>query len=178
MFHYSQASGYCLREAFTQDTKSFGPDAGSPLIRITHSTLLGLLTRLLPTRYCLHESRVAEPLVRSVEALGKTPSDQKIDESKSLPVLDYVLELVSKAKQASRRLASLPTVIKDQALLTMAAALEAKSDELLAANEQDLTAFGTTPEKKAMADRLRLTEKRIGEMAAGIREVAKLPDPV
>ena len=116
--------------------------------------------------------------MRSVEALGKTPSDQKIDESKSLPVLDYVLELVSKAKQASRRLASLPTAIKDQALLAMAEALEAKSDELLAANEQDLEAFGTTPAKKAMADRLRLTEKRIGEMAAGIREVAKLPDPV
>ncbi|MGZ8374659.1 MAG: glutamate-5-semialdehyde dehydrogenase, partial [Nitrospira sp.] len=113
-----------------------------------------------------------------MEALGKTAPDQNIGESKPLPVLEYVLELVSKAKQASRRLASLPTATKDQALLAMAEALEAQSDELLAANEQDLKAFGMTPEKKAMADRLRLTEKRIGEMATGIREVAKLPDPV
>lgn len=116
--------------------------------------------------------------MRSVEVLGKTAADQKIDESKPLPILDYVLKLVSKAKQASRRLASLSTANKNLALLAMAEALEAKSDEILAANEQDLKAFGMTSAKKAMADRLRLTEKRIGEMAAGIREVAKLPDPV
>jgi glutamate-5-semialdehyde dehydrogenase len=113
-----------------------------------------------------------------VEAVDKSASDQNIDESKPLPVLEYVLELVSKAKQAARRLASLPTVTKDQALLAMAEALEAQSGEILAANEQDLKAFGMTPAKKAMADRLRLTEKRIEEMAAGLREVAKLPDPV
>lgn len=113
-----------------------------------------------------------------MEALDKTVSDQKTDESEPLPISDYVLELVSKAKQASRRLASLPTAIKNQALLAMAEALEAKSNELLAANEQDLQTFGLATAKKAMVDRLRLTEKRIGEMAAGIREVAKLSDPV
>ncbi|MBK9307850.1 MAG: glutamate-5-semialdehyde dehydrogenase [Nitrospira sp.] len=91
---------------------------------------------------------------------------------------EYVLELVSKAQRATRRLASLSTSTKNHALLAMAEALEAKSGELLSANERDLAAFGTAPEKKAMADRLRLTEKRIGEMAAGIREVEKLPDPV
>ncbi len=112
------------------------------------------------------------------EVLGKIGLDQNVDESKVLTVVEYVSELVAHAKLASRRLASLPTAIKDHALLTMAEALEAKVDELLAANEQDLAAFGTAPAKKAMADRLRLTEKRIGEMADGIREVAKLPDPV
>ena len=116
--------------------------------------------------------------MQSVDALDKTASDQRDDESKPLPVLEYVSALVSKAKQASRRLASLPTAIKDQALLAMAEALEAKSDELLAANEQDLKAFGATSAKKAMADRLKLTDKRIREMAAGMREVSKLPDPV
>jgi glutamate-5-semialdehyde dehydrogenase len=60
----------------------------------------------------------------------------------------------------------------------MADALEAKSDELITANERDLEVFGTANDKKAMADRLRLTDKRIKEMAAGIREVAQLPDPV
>ncbi|MGC4099190.1 MAG: glutamate-5-semialdehyde dehydrogenase [Nitrospira sp.] len=113
-----------------------------------------------------------------MESVDKSLSDPTIDESKPLSALEYVSELVVKAKQASRRLASLPTATKDHALLAMAEALEEQSDKLLAANAQDLEAFGTTPAKKAMADRLRLTEKRIGEMAAGIREVAKLPDPV
>ncbi len=113
-----------------------------------------------------------------MEAVDQTDSDRKSEEAKPLPVSEYVLELVSKAKQAARRLASLPTSTKDQALLAMAEAIEAKSSELIAANERDLKAFETASEKKAMADRLRLTEKRIGEMAAGVREVAKLPDPV
>jgi glutamate-5-semialdehyde dehydrogenase len=114
----------------------------------------------------------------NMELSDRSAPDQHAEESKPLSVSEYVTELVSKAKQASRRLASLSTATKDRALLAMAEALETRSDELLAANERDLTTFETAPAKKAMADRLRLTEKRIGEMAAGIREVAKLPDPV
>lgn len=105
--------------------------------------------------------------------------DESIEPVQELkPIPQYVEELVVKAKQASRKLASVSTAVKNQALLTMAEALESKTDELLAANQIDLDAFGTDPAKKAMADRLRLTEKRIAEMAAGIREVAKLPDPL
>lgn len=99
-------------------------------------------------------------------------------ESAPKPVASYVEELVVRAKQASGKLAALSTAVKDQALLTMAEAIESQSDVVLAANQKDLETFGSTPEKKAMADRLRLTEKRIREMADGIREVAKLPDPV
>jgi glutamate-5-semialdehyde dehydrogenase len=94
------------------------------------------------------------------------------------PIPAYVEELVTKAKQASRKVSTLSTAVKNEALLAMAEALEAKAEELLAANQEDLDAFGSSPERKAMADRLRLTEKRIAEMAAGIREVAKLPDPL
>ena len=90
----------------------------------------------------------------------------------------YVEELVTRARQAANRLASLSTSVKNQALLAMADALEAQSEQLLAANAQDIEAFGETPDKKAMADRLRLDDKRIAEMANGIREVAKLPDPL
>jgi glutamate-5-semialdehyde dehydrogenase len=105
--------------------------------------------------------------------------DEQIEPDAELkPIPQYIEELVFKAKQASRKLASLSAAVKNHALLTMAEALETKTDELLAANQKDLDAFGTDPGKKAMADRLRLTEKRIAEMAVGIREVAKLPDPV
>ena len=95
-----------------------------------------------------------------------------------VPIPEYVEELVTHARQAANRLATLSTSVKNQALLAMADALEAHSETLLAANAQDIEAFGDTPEKKAMADRLRLTDKRIVEMADGIREVAKLPDPL
>ena len=94
------------------------------------------------------------------------------------PIPQYVEELVTRARLAANRLATLSTTIKDQALQAMADALEAQSERLLAANAQDIEAFGETAEKKAMADRLRLDEKRIAEMADGIREVAKLPDPL
>src|SRR5215475_13931267 len=94
------------------------------------------------------------------------------------PIPQYVEELVTRARLAANRLATLSTSVKNQALLAMADALEAQSERLLVANAQDIEAFGDMPEKKAMADRLRLNEKRIAEMADGIREVAKLPDPL
>lgn len=91
---------------------------------------------------------------------------------------EYVEELVTQAKRASSRLATLSTSVKNHALLSMADALEAQSEVLLAANDRDVEAFGTAPEKQAMADRLRLTPERIADMASGLREVAKLPDPL
>src|SRR5215467_5497226 len=94
------------------------------------------------------------------------------------PLPEYVAELVMRARSAAGRLATLPTSVKNQALTAMADALEEKAEALLAANERDLDTFGTGQDKKPMADRLRLTKERIVEMAAGIREIAKLPDPV
>lgn len=94
------------------------------------------------------------------------------------PIPEYVQELVARAKQAAGRLASLSAAVKNRALLAMADALDEKHEELIAANEKDVEAFGSDPERRAMADRLRLTDKRIAEMSAGIREVAKLPDPL
>ncbi len=95
-----------------------------------------------------------------------------------IPIPEYVNELVTRARYAASRLATLSTTVKNRALLAMAEALQEQKDALLVANELDLKAFGTAPEKKAMADRLRLTAERIVEMAAGLREVAALPDPL
>lgn len=93
---------------------------------------------------------------------------------------EYVEDLVKKAKAAAGKLAALATTVKDQALLAMADGLEAKTEEILAANEKDLEAFaaGERGKDKAMTDRLRLTTERVAEMSRGLREVAKLPDPV
>src|SRR5438094_9944873 len=92
---------------------------------------------------------------------------------------DYIEELVKQARSAAGRLAILPTGVKDQALLAMAEGVEAKVEEILASNEQDLDAVGKKGEdNEALLDRLRLTRERIAEMATGIREIAKLPDPL
>ncbi len=118
-----------------------------------------------------NQSSQAEAAVESVESVG-------VEVVAPIPIPEYVNELVTRAKGAAGRLATLSTTVKNRALLAMAEALEAQTDALLAANELDLEAFGAEPEKKAMADRLRLTAKRIVEMAAGLREVAALPDPL
>ena len=86
--------------------------------------------------------------------------------------------LVKKAKVAAGRLAVLSSRVKNQALLAMAEALENRTDEVLAANEKDVEAFGTNPDQASLADRLRLTPERIHAMAAGIRDIVKLPDPL
>src|SRR5437868_6378602 len=100
------------------------------------------------------------------------------EEGAPIPIPEYVHELVTRAKSASGRLATLSTAVKNQALLAMAEALEEQKDALVAANELDLEVFGAAPEKKAMRDRLRLTTERIVEMTAGLREVAALADPL
>ena len=113
------------------------------------------------------------------ELVSVEPSESKeVQEAPLLPIPEYVQELVARAKQAAGRVASLSTAVKNTALLAMADALDEKHELLIDANEKDVEAFGSEPDKKAMADRLRLTEARIAEMSAGIREVAKLPDPL
>jgi glutamate-5-semialdehyde dehydrogenase len=83
-----------------------------------------------------------------------------------------------RARVAARVLASLPTVAKDQALLVAAEAIVANSDQILAANAEDLNAARAAETPTAMIDRLALDPKRIEGIAAGLRQVAGLPDPV
>ena len=99
-------------------------------------------------------------------------------EEANLSPEDYVVALVSGAKAASGRVAILPSHVKNQALSAMAEGLDDRTPDILAANEEDLNAFESRLEQAAVADRLRLTPERIAAMAAGIRDVAKLPDPL
>jgi glutamate-5-semialdehyde dehydrogenase len=104
--------------------------------------------------------------------------DQENTGTEPKPTKEYVGELVGRAKAAAARLATLSTSVKNQALLAMAESLVAKSEEILEANRQDVEAISTSKGNAAFADRLRLTPERIVEMATGIREIVKLPDPV
>jgi len=107
-----------------------------------------------------------------------TPAPATEQESPPISPQEYVETLAKKAKATAAQVATLSTTIKDQALRVMAEGLEAKSEEILAANEQDLESLGKEQETQALEDRLRLTPERIAEMAAGLREIAKLPDPL
>ena len=86
-------------------------------------------------------------------------------------------ELLTAARNAKSAVGQLTTEQKNEALLAMADALEARQTEILAANTRDLAA-AQGHISAVMLDRLRLTPARIQAMAQGIREVAVLPDPV
>lgn len=88
-----------------------------------------------------------------------------------------MMELLAAARAAKNEVGQLSTQRKNEALLAMADALEAEQAAILAANAQDLEAAqGHIGD--VMLDRLRLTPARVAAMAQGIRDVAKLPDPV
>jgi glutamate-5-semialdehyde dehydrogenase len=82
------------------------------------------------------------------------------------------------AKAASRKLAFLPTEVKNKALLDIAGALVAKQNEILAANNQDYKDSEDSGMSAAMLDRLMLNPSRLEGMANDVRTVAALVDPV
>ncbi|MFQ5829015.1 MAG: glutamate-5-semialdehyde dehydrogenase [Candidatus Methylomirabilia bacterium] len=82
------------------------------------------------------------------------------------------------AKQAATHLALCPTRVKDEALGQMALALEEQAPIILEANRVDLERGRARGYSRAFLDRLTLTERRIEEMARGLREIGQLPDPV
>ncbi len=95
-----------------------------------------------------------------------------------MSVEQLVEELCKNAKWAARALSVMPQSKKDQALLKMADALEAKAGQLQDANKKDVAEAQETGLTPAMIDRLTLADKVIASMADGLREVAALPDPV
>ncbi|MFQ5736216.1 MAG: glutamate-5-semialdehyde dehydrogenase [Thermodesulfobacteriota bacterium] len=95
-----------------------------------------------------------------------------------MSVKEDVLEIARRARAASFGLARLGTGVKNDALLRIADEIVKGSDFLKAENAKDLSAAQTKGLTKAMVDRLTLSDKVIGNMADGLREVAALADPV
>ena len=86
-------------------------------------------------------------------------------------------DILEKAKEAKYGIGTLDTARKNAALCAMADALIAETPAILAANADDMEA-AKGKISDVMLDRLLITAARIEGMAEGIREVAKLPDPV
>ena len=85
--------------------------------------------------------------------------------------------LLEAANAAKAAIAFLPSEKKKALLLTMADCLEADTQAILEANAADVAAVQGSI-SPVMVDRLRLTAPRIAGMAAGMRAVAALPDPI
>ncbi|HHW24025.1 MAG TPA: glutamate-5-semialdehyde dehydrogenase [Clostridiales bacterium] len=88
---------------------------------------------------------------------------------------NYIAGLCCDAKEASRKIVGLSTAKKNAALYRIADTLERSAGEIEKANEIDLVNPAVPPK---MLDRLKLGEDRVRAVAAAVREVAALPDPV
>lgn len=91
---------------------------------------------------------------------------------------ETLLNQARAARAAARRLAGLSTAVKDRALLAIADALVARQDEVLLANARDLEEAWSAGLADAPLARLRLTPEKLAAIAADVRNVARLLDPV
>ncbi|MGB2838198.1 MAG: glutamate-5-semialdehyde dehydrogenase [Actinomycetes bacterium] len=91
---------------------------------------------------------------------------------------DAVLDAARRARAASTVLAPATRATKDAAIVAMAAALDARVDEVVAANAGDVEGAVAAGTAAGLVDRLTLTRERIAAVADALRDVAQLPDPV
>ena len=100
------------------------------------------------------------------------PTSSPAAAASSLPAI------AQRTRDSARHLATQPTAVRNQALETIAQAIEAASAEILAANQADCEAATAASLSSALFARLKLDETKLKGAIAGIRDVAKLPDPI
>ena len=95
--------------------------------------------------------------------------------------MDFI-QIAKNAKEASLKIADLATEIKNAALIKIADEIEASKSEIFNANKKDLEEAETLVEtgklNKSTFNRLKLDENKMRDMVQGIRDIAKLEDPV
>src|SRR5690348_3292826 len=89
-----------------------------------------------------------------------------------------IAKIAHAARVASRKVATAGAEKKQSALIAIAEALATDEKSILAANARDLDAARAAGTKGALLDRLLLDPARVAKMAAAVREVAALTDPV
>ena len=90
----------------------------------------------------------------------------------------YMEMLTRRAKNAATEAAKLGTAEKNRGLLSVADELISQQESILAENGKDLEAAREKGIKQSLIDRLALSEKRIADMAEGLRQIAGLDDPI
>lgn len=92
--------------------------------------------------------------------------------------LDYMRDLGTRARAASKPMAAARRAPKDKALAVLSRLLLERSEEIQAVNREDLEAAKLKGYPDAFIDRLTVTEDTVKKMAEGCAQVAKLPDPI
>ncbi|MFB7276482.1 glutamate-5-semialdehyde dehydrogenase [Streptomyces hydrogenans] len=92
--------------------------------------------------------------------------------------LTPVTRAAYQARGAAAQIAPLPRSAKDDALLAIADALEVRTAEIVEANAEDIAKAREAGTSESIIDRLTLTPERVRAIAADVRHVAALPDPV
>ncbi len=87
-------------------------------------------------------------------------------------------DLAQKTRLAAQKLGGLSTDLKNQAIEAIAQALEAAASEIVAANEADCRVAEAEGIAKPLYNRLKLDQTKLNSTIAGLRDVAKLADPV
>ena len=95
-----------------------------------------------------------------------------------MDIAQQITQLAVKAREASRAMAKVDSERKNRVLYSMAKMLRENIARVQAENEKDLKAAAEQGLSAAFIDRLTLSDKVIESMAAGLEEVARLPDPV
>lgn len=93
-------------------------------------------------------------------------------------IKQFVISRAMEAKEGAKSLAKASSKQKNQVLIKMAKAIKNRADELISENKKDIEYAEKKGLSMALIDRLTLNEKRITEMAEGLKEVTRLPDPV
>jgi len=96
----------------------------------------------------------------------------------SKDISSYMELLGSEAKSASEVLSTMSSQQKNSALISMAKILEEDKEEILKANNEDLSEAKTSEIGEPLTDRLELTNSRINTMISGLLSIAELPDPI
>jgi glutamate-5-semialdehyde dehydrogenase len=89
-----------------------------------------------------------------------------------------ISDLANSARIAGRTLSVATGAQRKAALVAIADAIEARSSEILAANEKDMESGHSSGLNSSLLDRLLLTPERIKGIAGGARQVSELPDPL
>ncbi|NOX21193.1 MAG: glutamate-5-semialdehyde dehydrogenase [Nitrospirae bacterium] len=95
-----------------------------------------------------------------------------------MDIKGFVLQKALEAREGARALRKASAEQKNRVLLRMADEIEKKASLLQEENQKDIEYARQKGLSNALIDRLTLTDKRIAEMAEGLREISKLPDPV
>lgn len=92
--------------------------------------------------------------------------------------MSEVRQKAALAKEAAAVLNSLSTEQKNKALILMSEALVNEQQSIIEANQKDITRGRENGTTESLLDRLALNEKRIADIAHGLRQIVELPDPV